>query len=168
VTAPLLVRVDNRLVHGQVLEAWVPALSVKAIVVADDEAAQDPFAQAAMGLALGEGLSLEVITVSQAAARLGPKGPGVAPGTLLLLREIDAAVQLSREGAVLPKLNLGNVHFRAGRRPVTPTVYLDAGELAALEALGKAGCEIEVRAVPAEGPVFLPAVRERFAAAKAG
>ncbi|MFL5446580.1 MAG: PTS sugar transporter subunit IIB, partial [Myxococcales bacterium] len=47
-----LVRVDNRLVHGQVLEAWVPALSVQAILVADDEVAGNALARAAMGLAI--------------------------------------------------------------------------------------------------------------------
>ena len=165
-SAPLLVRIDNRLVHGQVLEAWVPALRVKALLVADDEAAADPFAQAAMGLALGDGLSLEVLTLADAAARLGPGGPGAAAHTLVLLREVESAVALTRAGVVLPRLNLGNVHFRAGRKAVSPTVYLDDAELQALEALGRTGCEIEVRAVPTEQPLFLPALRARFAAGK--
>jgi PTS system mannose-specific IIB component len=164
--APLLVRVDNRLIHGQVLEAWVPALRVKTLLVADDEAAADPFAQAAMGLALGEGLSLEVLTLAQAAERLGRDGQGYAPGTLLLLREVESAVALSKAGVALPRLNLGNVHFRAGRRAVAATVYLDEPELSSLEALGRAGCELEVRAVPTEQPLFLPALRARFNAQK--
>jgi PTS system mannose-specific IIB component len=163
---PLLVRVDNRLVHGQVLEAWVPALRVKSLLVADDEAADDPFAQAAMGLALGDGLVLEVLTLAQAGARLGPGGPGPLAATLVLLREVESALALSRAGVTLPRLNLGNVHFRAGRRAVSNTVYLDDAELSSLEALGRGGCEIEVRAVPGEQPLFLPALRARFAAAK--
>ena len=162
--APFLVRVDNRLIHGQVLEAWVPALRVQTLLVADDEAASDPFAQAAMGLALGEGLSLEVLSLAAAAARLGPGGRGYAPGTLLLLREVASAVALSKAGVALPRLNLGNVHFRAGRRAVSATVYLDDAELSSLEALGRAGCEIEMRAVPSDQPLFLPALRARFAA----
>ena len=50
-----LVRIDNRLVHGQVLEAWVPALSAQGILVADDEVAANPLARAAMG---GEAMAL--------------------------------------------------------------------------------------------------------------
>jgi PTS system mannose-specific IIB component len=162
--APLLVRVDNRLIHGQVLEAWVPALRVQTLLVADDEASSDPFAQAAMGLALGEGLMLEVLTLAETASRLGPGGHGFAPATLLLLREVESAVALAKAGVPLPRLNLGNVHFRAGRKAVSPTVYLDDAELTALEALGRAGSEIEVRAVPSDQPLFLPALRARFAA----
>ena len=161
--APLLVRIDNRLVHGQVLEAWVPALRARALLVADDEAAGDAMTRAAMGLALSDGLSLEVVPLAEAAERLSPGGAGVGPGTLLLLREIAAATQLAAAGVPLPRLNLGNVHFREGRFPVSPTVYLDEGEVCALEALARAGTEVEVRAVPAEAPVFLPALRSRFA-----
>lgn len=161
--APLLVRVDNRLVHGQVLEAWVPTLRVKSLLVADDEAAGDALTRAAMGLALSDGLALEVLTLADAAARLAPGGAGVGPGTLVLLREVQGASQLAAAGVLLPRLNLGNVHFREGRRPVSPTVYLDEAELAALEALARAGTEVEVRAVPAEPPLFLPALRGRFA-----
>ncbi len=83
VTAPLLVRVDNRLVHGQVLEAWVPALEAKALWVADDEAAGDALAQLAMGLAIPSGVTLEVMTLAQAAARLGSPGRGRAGADLV-------------------------------------------------------------------------------------
>jgi len=58
-----LVRVDNRLLHGQILEAWVPRLKVDRIVVADDEAAASPLAQAAMVLCLPPTLPVEVLPV---------------------------------------------------------------------------------------------------------
>ena len=57
-----LVRVDNRLVHGQILEAWMPRLRATALVVADDDAARSPLARAAMTLAVP-------ITRKQAAAQ---------------------------------------------------------------------------------------------------
>ena len=160
--APALVRVDNRLIHGQVLEAWVPALRAQALLVADDEAAGDEFTRAAMGLALADEVTLEVLSLSAAAAVLRPGGKGLHRRTLVLLREVADAAALATAGVPLPRLNLGNVHFRAGRRPVAPTVYLDELELLALEWLARAGTEIEVRAVPAEAPVFLPQLRARF------
>jgi PTS system mannose-specific IIB component len=170
-SAPLF-RVDNRLVHGQVLEAWVPALGLSRLLVADDEAAGDELTRTAMGLALPDRVALEVLTVAAAAARLRADGPG---GTLVLLREVADAARLAEDLAVpgplptapLRRLNLGNVHFRAGRRPVAPTVYLDEQELQQLEALSRAGTEVEARAVPAERPLFLADLRARFAAAKA-
>ncbi len=60
-----LVRVDNRLLHGQILEAWVPRLKVRRVVVADDEAAASPLAQAAMTLALPPDLPIRIGAVDE-------------------------------------------------------------------------------------------------------
>lgn len=153
-----LARVDNRLVHGQVLEAWVPALEADAILVADDEAAADPFARAAMQLAIPEDVAFSVLPVEAAAARLAGAGP---PGrrTLLLLREVDDAARLVEKGGALSSLNLGNVHFRPGRVQVTGSVHLDRAELARLEALEARGVAVELRAVPGERSLGLDTVR---------
>jgi mannose/fructose/N-acetylgalactosamine-specific phosphotransferase system component IIB len=80
------------------------------------------------------------------------------------VRNVRDAVALREQGVSLPRLNLGNVHFSPGREQVTPTVYLDAAEIEALEQLGASGTEIEARAVPAEGPVSLPTIAARFRA----
>ena len=160
-TAPLLVRVDNRLVHGQVLEAWVPALEAAALWVADDEAAGDALAQAAMELAIPARVTLEVMTLAHAGERLRAGGGGAPERTLVLVREVAGATALHAAGMRIPRLNLGNVHFRAGRKQVAPTLYLDASELEALEALARAGSEVEWRAVPNDSPIPLASLRAK-------
>ena len=161
-----LVRVDNRLVHGQVLEAWLPALDAHGILVADDEAAGNVLARSAMALAIPPGVNFEVLRVEVAAGLLRPGGKGPqAPRTLVLLRDVRDAVALSEAGVPVPQLNLGNVHFGRGRKQVSPSVFLDAGELDALEKLSRAGTQVEVRAVPSEPPLRLPDLKARFAAA---
>jgi PTS system mannose-specific IIB component len=167
--APLgiaLVRVDNRLVHGQVLEAWLPALDAHGILVADDEAAGNVLARSAMTLAIPPGIRFEVVRVQAAGELLRPGGRGPqAARTLVLLRDVRDAVALHEGGVPLPRLNLGNVHFKTGRRQVSPSVFLDEGELAALEVLAGAGTEVEIRAVPTEAPLRMAQLKARFAAA---
>jgi mannose/fructose/N-acetylgalactosamine-specific phosphotransferase system component IIB len=161
-----LVRVDNRLVHGQVLEAWLPALDAHGILVADDEAAGNVLARSAMTLAIPPGIRFEVVRLQAAAELLRPGGRGAqAARTLVLLRDVRDAVTLHEAGVPLPQLNLGNVHFKAGRRQVSPSVFLDAGELSALDMLAQGGTRVEVRAVPTEPPLQLPQLKARFAAA---
>ena len=161
-----LVRVDNRLVHGQVLEAWLPALDAHGILVADDEAAENMLARSAMTLAIPPGIRFEVLRLQAAVELLRPGGRGAqAARTLVLLRDVRDAVMLHEAGVPLPQLNLGNVHFKAGRKQVSPSVFLDAQELAALETLAQAGTQVEVRAVPTEPPLRLPQLKARFAAA---
>jgi mannose/fructose/N-acetylgalactosamine-specific phosphotransferase system component IIB len=167
--APLgvaLVRVDNRLVHGQVLEAWLPALDAHGILVADDEAAGNVLARSAMALAIPPGVNFEVLRVPAAAELLRPGGKGPqARRTLLLLRDVRDAVALHDAGVPIPQLNVGNVHFGAGRKQVSASVFLDAAELEALDKLARAGTQVEVRAVPSEAPIRLPDLKARFAAA---
>ena len=158
-----LVRVDNRLVHGQVLEAWMPALGVQAILVADDEVAGNQLARAAMGLAIPRKVVFRVAPVADIAAMLRPGGTGApAARTLLLVRDVRDAVALHERGVAIGHLNLGNVHFSAGRERVMPTVYLDAAEIEALRRLAAAGIEIEGRAVPAEAPIPFATIAARF------
>lgn len=164
--AVVLVRVDNRLVHGQVLEAWLPALDANGVLVADDEAAGNVLARSAMSLAIPPRVSFTVLRVEAAAEllRAGGRGPP-AQRTLVLLRDVRDAVTLHELGVIIPRLNVGNVHFGSGRRQVAPSVFLDAGEIAALEALAASGTGVEVRAVPTEAPLPLAGIQARFAAA---
>jgi PTS system mannose-specific IIB component len=158
-----LVRVDNRLVHGQVLEAWLPALAAPGILVADDEAAGNVLARSAMSMAIPPKVSFQVLRVDAAADLLKPGGKGPqASRTLVLLRDVRAAVELHDKGVLMPRLNLGNVHFGAGRKQVAPSVFLDAQEVADLERLAAQGTAVEVRAVPAEQPVPLSEIKARF------
>jgi len=158
-----LMRVDNRLVHGQVLEAWLPALDAHGILVADDEAAGNVLARAAMALAIPPKVSFEVMRVAEAAQRLRPGGKGPqSPRTLVLLREVRDALVLQELGVPIPQLNLGNVHFGQGRRQVSPSVFLDERDLAALDRLATQGTRVEARAVPSEPPLALGDLKARF------
>jgi PTS system mannose-specific IIB component len=159
-----LLRVDNRLVHGQVLEAWLPALDAHGILVADDEAAGNVLARSAMALAIPPRISFQVLRLRAAAEALRPGGPGAAAlRTLVLVRDVRDAVHLHEAGVPIPQLNLGNVHFGVGRKQVAPAVFLDKEELAALDHLAADGTRIEARAVPSDPPLAMGEIHARFA-----
>lgn len=161
-----LVRVDNRLLHGQILEAWVPRLGVDQVVIADDEAARSPLAQAAMTLCVPPELPVRIAGVR------GLDYAALAAGrhrVLLLVRDpagLAAAREAGLTSAFAPKVNLGNVHFGAGRRPVTPSVFLSEEDLATLRRLAADGFEIEARAIPSESPAGMAEIERRYAAAR--
>ena len=87
---------------------------------------------------------------------------------LVLVRDV-AALAAARAGglspALAPRVNLGNVHFGPGRRPVTPSVFLAGPELEALRDLAAAGFELEARAIPSEPPTGLADIERRYGAA---
>src|SRR5438067_407892 len=90
-----LIRVDNRLVHGQILETWLPQLNVRRIVVADDEAAKSPLAKAAMTLAVPEEVSVDVQAIDGLDAR--SLAADSAP-VLLIFREVEGLSRAARAG----------------------------------------------------------------------
>lgn len=161
-----LVRVDNRLLHGQVLEAWIPALKICRVVVADEEVASNSLVFSAMSLCLPPGLMAEVLPVA------GLSLPELALSkepTLLLVREVEALVRAQEQGleaSLAPRINVGNVHFAEGRRPVTPSVYLSQEEIRTLSDMAKAGFRIEVAALPTEHPVGIAEIERRYAAGR--
>ncbi|AKF83768.1 PTS sugar transporter subunit IIB [Myxococcus sp. MISCRS1] len=154
-----LVRVDNRLIHGQVVEAWLPHLKVSRVVVADDEAASSPLIRAAMALAVQSAIEVQILPLSQVDfAALSKDGVR----TLVLLRDVASVPFAYAHGLSLGELNLGNVHFGTGRRQVSPSVFLAEAELRTLQQLAEQGVRVEARAVPAEKPVELPDLSERW------
>jgi N-acetylgalactosamine PTS system EIIB component len=160
-----LVRVDNRLVHGQVVETWVPRLRVRRILVADDEAARTPLARAAMTLALPEDFPAEVRAVEAVdwAAEAAREDP-----TLVIFRDLADLARAVARGLtprLAPAVNLGNLHHRPGRRGVTPSVFLSADEVETVKSLAAAGFQVEARAIPSDVPTGAAEVARRWQAA---
>jgi PTS system mannose-specific IIB component len=154
-----LVRVDNRLIHGQVVEAWLPHLKVQRVAVADDEAASNPLIRAAMGLAVQDSVEVMIEPVGGVDFERLSKDD---TRTLLLVRDLKNVMEAKERGLDLHKLNLGNVHFATGRKQVSPSVFLSQEELSQLKMLVDEGVEVDVRGVPNEKPATFDDISERF------
>lgn len=144
------VRVDNRLIHGQVVEAWLPHWKVRRLLVADDETADNALMKSAMGLAVPEEIEVQILGMSKINfSALAADNVS----TLVLVRDVDGLLAAQQHGLPLRQVNVGNVHFAQGRKQVTPSVFLSAHETRLLKALETSGVQIELRAVPSDKPV---------------
>lgn len=149
----VLSRIDSRLIHGQVIEAWLPHLGVKRVVVADEQAAIDPLAKAAFGLAVPPEVELVLAAVERIDFH---KLATDSVPTLVLFREVKAAVAAREWGLPDGVLNVGNVHSGPGRVSVSRSVYLDTNDSQALATLAKTGMTVRVQSVPSETAQALP------------
>lgn len=154
-----LVRVDNRLIHGQVVSTWIPHLQVGKVVVVDDEAAASPLIRAAMTMAVPPGLDVQI-------ARRGEIDwdSVLAPGSrvLVLVRDVGAVEGLLASGVKVPSLNLGNVHFAEGRKAISASIFLSQAEMEALGRIASQGVEVEARALPSDHALGLDELRARY------
>ena len=143
----ILNRVDDRLIHGQVVVAWGMRLRPDRIVVADDESAANDWERELLESAAPD-VRVRVVTLAEAAA--GYAAEAAAPGTaFLLVRSLAAARTVVEGGAAVPGFNLGGIHYAPGRTKVNEYLYLDAKDREAARALLARGVALEAQDVPA-------------------
>lgn len=151
----VLCRVDDRLIHGQVVVGWGQALQLERIVLADDEVARSDWEQDLYRMAVPADLEVVFVTVAAAAQRLDEWGRD-ARRTAVLVGSIDAAGQLFQAAPrVMHHINLGGIHHRPGRTERLPYVYLTDEEQRQLVRLAGAGAEITGQDLPSTAPVPL-------------
>ncbi|HSL68839.1 MAG TPA: PTS sugar transporter subunit IIB [Longimicrobiales bacterium] len=135
----VLFRVDERLIHGQVVVGWGTHLRPKRIVVVDDTLSASPWEQELYTLGLPPELEAVFATIEYARANLAAWRAS-DQRIIVLTRDLATMNKLARDGLLNgAEVNIGGIHYAAGRRPVLPYVYLseqEAGELAALSAEG--------------------------------
>ncbi len=154
-------RIDDRLIHGQVLVAWGGRLSPARMWIADDAVAASDW-ERQLFLDAAPGIEVRVVPVAEAAAAHAAEA--VAPGgAFLLVRDLASARRLVEAGAKVATLNVGGIHYAPGRQKVHDYVYLDDADRANARALLAAGVRLEVQDVPASKPQSLegldPALR---------
>jgi mannose/fructose/N-acetylgalactosamine-specific phosphotransferase system component IIB len=156
-----LVRIDDRLVHGQVVEGWVKALHITRIVVASDSVEADDTQKALYHLAVPHGVELTCLTVTEAAkewkARRWDKDRAI-----LLVSTPGDALRLLEAGSPIQSVNLGGLHYRQGRVQVLKGVSLDEQDVQALKSLASHGVLLEARALPLDDPFDIVQYLERW------
>lgn len=141
------VRVDNRLIHGQVVEAWVPYIGARSIIVGNDDLARDELQQEIMALAIPRAVDSAFLLIDQLAGDSRLVGPGREATLLLFSCCLDVRRAVDK-GLRLETLNVGNLHYGTGKRQLSPSVSLGADDEACLRYLQAKGVELDFRCVP--------------------
>lgn len=149
----ILVRVDDRLIHGQVVIAWGGRMRPARIWVADDAIAASEWERELLTSAAPDAV-VRVGSIAEIAAAWGEEVVA-GGGAFLLVRDLPSALALHRAGAAFDRLNLGGLHYAPGKTKVNEYVYLDDRDREAARALAARGVALEVQDVPAASPVPL-------------
>ncbi|MCX5796883.1 MAG: PTS sugar transporter subunit IIB [Elusimicrobia bacterium] len=151
-----LLRIDDRLVHGQVVIGWIPHLKAQAVVVACDAAAADETQTMLMEMAMPEGVALLVLPVERAAQRLlDAADPRRA---LALVPGPREALRLLELGVACAAVNVGGLHYTAGRVQLGKAIFLGDEDRAALGAISGRGVALEGRALPGDPALDIAAL----------
>lgn len=140
-------RVDNRLIHGQVIEGWLPYTGAAHLIVANDALAKDLLRQQIMSLAIPHHVDVRFVPLKDLAGTLKECGDE----SFVLFENLQDVRTAARSGVTLNVLNIGNLHYGAGKKQLCTHVAVSEDDMAALrELVSGQGTELDFRAVPLE------------------
>ena len=147
-----LYRIDDRLIHGQVVVGWGQSLSLGFIVLVDDTVAASEWEQELYRMGAPPGMDVRFETVAGALAHLHEYEARPEPG-MLLTGDIETMRRIVEGSGTIQRVNVGGVHHRAGRTARLRYVFLAPDEEAALRDLAARGVTVTAQDVPASAPV---------------
>lgn len=151
----VLLRVDERLIHGQVVVGWGGPLHADRIVVVDDDLAASPWEQELYCLGVPPEMEAAFATVDEARRQL-PEWKSGRHRVIALVRDVGTALRLAQGGLLQgEEVNLGGIHHAEGRRAVLPYLHLGDGDGEALRAIAATGAKVSARDLPAGRRVSL-------------
>lgn len=146
------VRIDERLIHGQVATMWTNNLKTTRIMVINDEVASDPIQKSALKLSTPAGIKLSVLSVEKAAINIqANKYEGQR--VFVLLKNPEDCLRLVKLGVEIKELNVGNMSHRQGGYHVKKSVSVSDENIKSFKELDEKGIKIIAQMVPSEQPV---------------
>lgn len=154
----VLARIDDRLIHGQVVTAWVRTVDANQIVIADDALMRDTFTQRVLKAAAPPGISLEILAVDDAAVHLLEDAAGER--IVLLTKTPQAIERIVEAGVLLDTVILGGLGFKQGRARFNRNVSASPEEIDSFKRMLDRGIDILYQLVPSEVPAHIKKLLE--------
>jgi mannose/fructose/N-acetylgalactosamine-specific phosphotransferase system component IIB len=149
-----LYRIDDRLIHGQVVVGWGQPLDLQFIVLVDDEVAASDWEQELYRMGVPQDMEVYFDTVDSAAHNLERYREDNRRG-ILLTGDINTMTRLVDAAGDIRRVNVGGIHHRPGRIQRLRYVFLTPEEEEELKALAGRGIEVTAQDVPAARPLPL-------------
>ncbi len=137
-------RVDDRLIHGQVVQAWLPELNVDEVLIPCAKCRANLLNETLLRLSLPYEYKLTVLD-SHACMQYARKSNG---RIFILTGTVQELADLIEDGLQIKSVNIGGMHFKEHAQKLADNVFLDEQDKHFLRIIDGLGIRIETRAVP--------------------
>lgn len=159
-----MIRVDSRLIHGQVITKWRKIFNITKIVVVDDGLAKDEFMIHMYEAAAPSGVKVKVYD-SEKAKRLWDKNQfGTEGRVLLLFKDIETCHKLYEMGIPMDYIQIGGVAKTPDRKVILQAVSINESEFRLLEQFHNSGCDVAVQIVPEDTKLSFDEIAKKYKA----
>ena len=147
-----LVRIDDRLIHGQVATTWIKNYEIEQVLIINDKAANDPIQKSVVGLAAPPGVKVMIFGVNQFINIL--KKSEIKKSTMLLFTTSTDVLKIVESGLVdIKEVNAGGMRFNDTRKRLTKAITVTPEEEQAFVKMMDKGIKINVQMVPKDTSV---------------
>jgi len=143
----VLARIDDRLIHGQVTAGWSRQLRPDRIILANNAIAADAWQCRVYASSVSPQIKVSILSVARAASELADP-VNLDERILLLTGSVEEMNELVRLGAPVGAVNVGGLHFSAGKKEMLPFVFVDEPDLKAFNRLLDMGTSLSAQQVP--------------------
>ncbi len=144
----VLSRIDERLIHGQVMTSWVKRFYITKIILVDDNIAKDDFTREVLTLAAPNGVNVLVLSVEETLNLI--KADTDDEKTMLLFKSMSYVLELIKRGYKMDRLNIGNIGSAPSRNSVTNQVYMSQAERDMAKELCSKGVYVYIQKMPTD------------------
>jgi fructoselysine/glucoselysine PTS system EIIB component len=144
-----LVRIDHRLVHGQVAFSWTKFLDADCIMIASDNLMKDELKMAAMRMAKPTGVKLVMKNMEDSINALN-SGVTDKYKLFILVESVEDAYTLSTQADRIKSINVGGMKVANDRRQIAKAVFVSDSDIEKMKELSNRGIELEIRLVPTD------------------
>jgi Phosphotransferase system, mannose/fructose/N-acetylgalactosamine-specific component IIB len=142
-----LIRIDDRLIHGQVCTTWVKYFNIKRIDIIDDGVADDPIQQTILQLTAPSGVETCVYSVESYGDVCKNE---TKYNTMLIFTNPEDILRLSKRGMKVEYINVGGMKYIPGKRQITNSVSLDNDDIKAFREMIGRSIRVEIQIVPSD------------------
>ncbi|GEN94015.1 PTS sugar transporter subunit IIB [Pediococcus ethanolidurans] len=157
-----LLRVDDRLIHGQVAVTWTSYLSADTIVVSNDRNAKDPFLQMALTLAKPPSVDLEILTTEDT-IKFCNDTSNKQRKMFLVVESTDDALVLTKSIPDIKKVILGGIRKAENRYRIDRQVFLSQNDLSNCDSMISLGKHVSVQVIPSEKEFSITEAKKIYA-----
>ena len=149
-----LARIDDRLIHGQVVTSWSKETRCDRIIVCNDEVAADTMRKTLIEQVAPPGVKSNVVSIDKAIRVINnPKYANV--NALLLFTNPTDVLRMVEGGVELKSINIGGMSFKEGKKQITGTISVNEEDIQSFKKLNELGIELEIRKVVADSKIDL-------------
>jgi len=142
-----IVRIDDRLIHGQIVQGWLKTVEVDKILIVSDEVANDEMQQILLSMAVPSSVKLVIKNIKDASYELS-NDVYEKDKLMILFSNPQEAVKIVDNGIKFQSINIGGMHYSHGKKQLLPNLSVDKNDVISFLKLIDSGIELETRALP--------------------